>query len=176
MECCLIRNVLGASRRLLLRSTATCCFAAQQRAASQHSKVLLRSTAKCCFAAQQSAASQHSYVLLRSTMCCFAAQCSMVCAAPYCGAARRNCAFACNAALRAAKLRFAQRTALRAAHAASQHACKYRICGKSPQARGFCGRHKSESAHRGIRIVRPRSGLAPLRFTSPTLRGTRWPG
>jgi len=104
----------------------------------------VRSTAMCCFAAQQnSAASQHSNVLLRSTAkCCFAAQCSMVCAAPNCGASRRNLALAFNAALRAALLRFAQRAALRAAHAASQHACKYRNCGKSPQARGFCGRHQ----------------------------------
>ena len=104
----MICNVLGASRlaygisrSVLLRSTAKCWFAAKQRAASKHSKVLLRSTAKCCFAAQLRAATQHS------------AACR-ICAAPNCGALRRNFALACNAALHAALLRYAQ-------HAAAQH-------------------------------------------------------
>ena len=110
----------GASRRqAALR--AACCYAAQQRAASQHSYVLLHSTATCCFAAQLRAASQHSVAW---------------------------CAQPPSAALRAATLhlhampRTASIAALRAAHAASQHACKCRNCGKSPHARGFCGRHQ----------------------------------
>ena len=53
----------------------------------------------------------------------------MVCTAPYCGASRRNLAFACNAALRAAKLRFAQPMLLRSMHASAEIAVNCRKLG-----------------------------------------------
>ena len=58
-----------------------------------------------------------------------AAQCSMVCAVPNCGASRRNLAFAWNAALRAVLLRFAQPKLLRSMHASTEFAVNRRKLG-----------------------------------------------